>query len=76
MLVTDAVLVAPETILSVTMEGVPGVQPAAIGFAMHGSMPCKLTVTLGDDPLDVINVQLPEPGAIGWLRSAVITTVV
>lgn len=79
LLVKDAVLVAPETTLSVTVDGVGGVIVHPVGSGdtplLHGSIPCRFTVTVGE-PVVVVNVQLPEPGALGWLRSAVITTVV
>lgn len=76
LLVKDPVL-TPETTLSAIVEGAAAVHPVGSGDTplLHGSIPCRFTVTVGE-PVVVVNVQLPVPGALGWLRSAVITTVV
>jgi len=43
--------------------------------ARHGSMPFRLTVAVGE-PVEVVKVQLPVPGAFAIFRLAVMFTVV
>jgi len=79
LLVKDVGLPLADAMLSATVEGVGGVVEHPVGSGdmalLHGSTPCKFTVAVGE-PVDVVNMQLPEPAAPSWLRSAPITAVV
>jgi hypothetical protein len=78
-LVIDAVAVVTVVVIVTATVELPGTTTHPVGCGdtplLHGSIPCKFTVTVGE-PVEVVNVQLPEPGAPGLLRSALITAVV
>ena len=77
LLVMDAVFVAPDTILSATVDAVEVPLQLGSGEALpkQGSTPCNFTITVGE-PVAVVKVQLPEPGVFGMFRLALIDAVV